>query len=581
MGELGLRPFAVILLAVLAISLAIVVTNSAHGATIRAVDRPFYLSTPPALSSSPPRSEVNNTLSLTNVPLQFHTQSLLFTSLTLSGSFRFSLWLRSNITTRISLRISIPISGANSSSPPFSLELSKTVSAYNFTYTPAFDLPLNFGSPITLYLQPTVPSSANATLYFGSNSTPSYFTVPMSGYETVTTVSILDRNQRQTTQFDLNASIGNNVAVIQATLTSVFGFQDIGFVNLTIVDPTSHPVANAHNQSMFVFPAPSLTQQPPYYYYFPWSYRSDMQEGSYQVFIDVFDRQGNLAYQFGGPVTISLSRTPPLVRAALNILPYVGVTGVIIAGGAFYYTRRKTKSYFAPFDYFTTLTGGELNGGTAVTIGGNTGSGKTLLAEQLMYEDLKKGKPCVFLATGDFPSNVRANMKTMGFDVTGYEQNGLLTFVDGYSSEAGQESREKISVPSLGDLTTLGMKISSSLPDESFKGGSLYFDSLTPLASKAKPENLVSFVQSVGARVKGLGGKAYFTLGPSVDPIVQKQLQEMADCVVQMEAFEEGGVRKSRLRISKLRARRHQQGWVIYTIEDGKGIIFYSKNPKP
>ena len=77
-----------------------------------------------------------------------------------------------------------------------------------------------------------------------------------------------------------------------------------------------------------------------------------------------------------------------------------------------------------------------------------------------------------------------------------------------------------------------------------------------------------------------MGGKAFFTLGPSVDPVVQKQLEEMADCVVQMEAFEEGGVRKSRLRVSKLRSRRHQQGWVIYTIEEGKGIIFYSKNPK-
>jgi KaiC/GvpD/RAD55 family RecA-like ATPase len=168
----------------------------------------------------------------------------------------------------------------------------------------------------------------------------------------------------------------------------------------------------------------------------------------------------------------------------------------------------------------------------------------------------------------------------MGFDVTGYEQNGLLTFVDGYSSEAGQESREKISTPSLGDLTTLGMKITSSLPSESFKGGSLYFDSLTPLASKAKPESLVSFVQSVGARVKGMGGKAFFTVGPSVDGIVQRRLEDMADCVVQMEAFEERGVRKSRLRIAKLRARRHQQGWVIYTIEDGKGIIFYSRKPR-
>ncbi len=127
-------------------------------------------------------------------------------------------------------------------------------------------------------------------------------------------------------------------------------------------------------------------------------------------------------------------------------------------------------------------------------------------------------------------------MKTLGFDVSGYEQNGLLTFVDGYSAEAGQESREKISIPSLGDLTTLGIKITSALPSPSFKGGSLYFDSLTPLASKAKPESIV--------------------------------------------AFEESGSRKRRLRIAKFRARKHQEGWALFTIEDGKGIIFYSKKPK-
>lgn len=246
-----------------------------------------------------------------------------------------------------------------------------------------------------------------------------------------------------------------------------------------------------------------------------------------------------------------------------------------------YYRQRKTKrSYLVPFDYFNTLTGGEIDRGTVITVEGNTGAGKTLLSEQLMYEDLRNGRPCVFVATGDFPSNIRANMRSMGLDVSGYEQSGLLTFVDGYSSEAGQESREKFFVPSLGDLTTFGVKISSSLPQESFKGGSLYFDSLTPLASKTKPESIVSFVQSLGARVKGMGGRAFFTVGPSVDGVVHKQLEEMADCVVQMEAFEERGVRKSRLRIAKFRARRYQQGWVIYSIEDGKGIIFYSKKPR-
>ena len=169
-------------------------------------------------------------------------------------------------------------------------------------------------------------------------------------------------------------------------------------------------------------------------------------------------------------------------------------------------------------------------------------------------------------------------MNAMNLDVTGYEQNGLLTFVDSYSAEAGRESPEKYFVSSMGDLTSLGMKISSSLPSTP-KGTNLYFDSLMPLASKAKPESIISFVQSIGARVRGIGGKAVFTFGPSMDGIVQRQLEEMADCVVQMEAFEERGLRRRRLRITKLRSRPHVEGWVLFGIEAGRGIIFYSKKP--
>ena len=249
-------------------------------------------------------------------------------------------------------------------------------------------------------------------------------------------------------------------------------------------------------------------------------------------------------------------------------------------GGAAFFRRRKGKSYLIPFDHFNTLTGGALNGGTMVTVEGNTGSGKTLLLEQLMSEDLRNGRPCVFVSTGDFPNSIRSSMKSMGIDVSVYEQNGLLTFVDAYSAEAGQESREKLSVPSLGDLTTLGIKLTSAFPSPSFKGGSLYFDSLTPLASKSKPETIVSFVQSVGARVKGLAGKAFFTVGLGIDGAVQRQLEDSADCIVQMEAFEESGSRKRRLRIAKFRSRKHQEGWTLFTIEDSKGIIFYSKKPK-
>lgn len=425
----------------------------------------------------------------------------------------------------------------------------------------------------------SVPKNATILLNWGSVATRSFMVVPMSGYETVfptNTITIQDRSQNSLSYFYLNAAPPNNLVVVKVFVLSALGPADILKVNMTIEDPNLHPVKGATNETMQAAGTPTS----PYEFIASWPYPSNSTEGTYQILINIVDSQGNIAYT-SAPATFGLV-PPGFIPFPYNLIPYFIVGGVAAAGGigaGVAYRRRRRKSYLVPFDHFNTLTGGSLNEGTAVTVEGNTGSGKTLLLEQLMAEDLRNGRPCVFVSTGDFPDSVRSTMKTMGFDATGYEQNGLLTFVDGYSAEAGKESHEKVSVPSLGDLTTLGVKISSAFPSPSFKGGSLYFDSLTPLASKAKPESIVSLVQSIGAKVRGLSGKAFFTIGLGIDNNVQRQLEETSDCIVQMEAFEESGSRRRRLRIAKLRARKHQEGWVLFTIEDGKGIIFYSRKP--
>jgi KaiC/GvpD/RAD55 family RecA-like ATPase len=426
----------------------------------------------------------------------------------------------------------------------------------------------------------SVPKNATILLNWGSSSSRSLLVIPMSGYETLfptNTITIQDRSQNAASYFYLNAAPPNNLVVVKIFVLSAMGPNDILKVNMTIEDPNLHPVKGVTNETMF---GPGSANSP-YEYIASWPYASNSTEGTYQILINIVDSQGNIAYT-SAPATFGLV-PPGFVPFPYNLIPYF-IVGAVVAGGGvgggIAYRRRKRKSYLVPFDHFNSLTGGGLTEGTAVTVEGNTGSGKTLLLEQLMAEDLRNGRPCVFVTTGDFPDSVRSTMKTMGFDPSGYEQNGLLTFVDGYSAEAGKESHEKVSVPSLGDLTTLGVKITSAFPSPSFKGGSLYFDSLTPLASKAKPESIVSLVQSIGAKVKGLSGKAFFTMGLGIDSNVQRQLEDTSDCIVQMEAFEESGNRRRRLKIAKLRARKHLEGWVLFTIEDGKGIIFYSKSPK-
>ena len=518
----------------------------------------------------------NNTITrnLTNSSSIFTMQNQLFDSVTVTGPIVFSLWLSSNKTGRVTLGLTLA-GGFNITTGQIQEDLAMMPANVSITLAPSVNT-LLFGSQVKFLLWANPPKGTSVTLHWGSQTRPSSVLIPLSGYSFVNNVAILDKLLRPASNFDLLASTGNNVVLIQASIVAAFGSSDVQRVNLTIVGPGPNhlPIYNQSRSGNEAFP---LTQFPPFSYNFQWAYPSNATEGVYQISIDVIDSQGHLASKFGGSSSFGLFKggTPPF-----NFLPYAAIGGAAVAGGGLYYgTKRRTKRYLAPFEYFNTLTGGELNGGT-MTVEGNTGSGKTLLSEQLMFEDLRRGRPCVFIATGDFPANIRQNMKSMGLDVTGYEQSGLLSFVDAYSSEAGLESREKFSTPSLGDLTTLGMKITSSLPFDKAKGASLYLDSLVPLASKAKAESIISFVQSVGARMRGMGGKAVYTLGPSVDGAVQRQLEDLADCVVQMEAFEERGIRRRRLKIAKLRARRHQEGWSVFAIEDGKGIIFYSKKPK-
>jgi KaiC/GvpD/RAD55 family RecA-like ATPase len=513
-------------------------------------------------------------------------QAPLLAPVSISGAVTFYLWINSTGKARVTGSFDYLLPGTGSlwnnisSSTPYSI--SAGFGAGNFTVQVG-QPPLTYGTQLAVSVNATsTQSNGNVTLYWASTQAPSHVSMTLSQYETMpppNPVAILDRSGNPATYFTL----GNNIVLVQVSVISAFGPLDIGKINLTIVNQNqNNRIVRPANLNMSPYLPYSQLSPPPYVYLATWPYSINSTQGTYQVWIDIVDAQGNVAFSYQGPASFGLV-PPGYVPFPYNLIPYLIIGGVVAgggAGGAFAYRRRRSKSYLVPFDHFNSLTGGGLNGGTVVTVEGNTGSGKTLLLEQIMGEDLRNGRPCVFVTTGDFPNNVRASMKVMGMDVSGYEQNGLLTFVDGYSAEAGQESREKVSIPSLGDLTTLGIRIGSAFPSPSFKGGSLYFDSLTSLAPKAKPESIVSFVQSIGAKVKGLSGKAFFTVGLGIDGTVQRQLEDTADCIVQMEAFEESGTRKRRLRIAKFRARKHQEGWVLFTIEDGKGIIFYSKKPK-
>ena len=519
-----------------------------------------------------------------NQSIQFQFPPILSSGASIAGGapVSVSLWLSSNTTSLVQVQLQPTLKQVGDFSlVPRQVSLNSTVQQYNVTYTmqaTGMQLYQSFPASFNFTFQPTT-SHTRVTLHWGSANRPSTVTIPFTNYASVEGVKITDYRGAENQTFNVQAPPNQNIVFLAANVRDIFGIgpgSDVSLVNFTISGPQG-PIPEVTNATML----PSCTQlqcpQPGLYQAY-WVYPSSTPEATYSVAIDIVDSQGNVIHDTSGVHSFGIGHLPPPFPLLAALISGGGLGAAGLATGAVYVRRRRTKEYLAPFSFFEQMTGGEVPGGSMVTVEGNTGAGKTTLCSEVMYEDLKRGRPCIYVAADDFPDRIRDQMRNLGIDVAGYENVGLLSFVDCYSAEAGRTPTEKFSVSSVGDLTTLGVKISSALQDH--KGTCLYLDSLSPFVPRAKPESIVSFVHAIGAKVRGLDGKAFFTMSTGSDETIQRQMEDMADCVIQMEAFEEKDVRRRRLRIRKFRNRKHQESWATFTIEDGKGIIFYTKQSR-
>ena len=264
--------------------------------------------------------------------------------------------------------------------------------------------------------------------------------------------------------------------------------------------------------------------------------------------------------------------------ATLQILPawfyYVILvfTG-ILAGSALLFSRRSRKPRKTSFSLLNELLGGDAPVAVAVMLIGPPGSGKTVLMQKMMYDQLTGGKSCVFVTNNDFPRKIVEDMRQLGLDVSRFEGR-QLAFVDCYSGTAGMTSSEKYSVQALTDLTSLGTQMSGAASALG-QGTMFYLDSLAPLFTSLKPDPIMTFIHATGARTKGQGGSLFFSVGTGLDRDILTRLEGLSDCIVEFGTFERGGVPVRRIRIKKIRGRKHPWKWIEFSIEAPDGIVFY------
>jgi KaiC/GvpD/RAD55 family RecA-like ATPase len=224
----------------------------------------------------------------------------------------------------------------------------------------------------------------------------------------------------------------------------------------------------------------------------------------------------------------------------------------------------------SPFKGFYALIGGSLPDASSVLITGDPGSGKTTLAQQILYEELLRSRPCIIVTYDTFPSNILERMSQFGWDPRKYELLNKLSIMDCYSATAGVTEGV---VPQPFDLTNVSIHLTSVMEKMGNHQVTIIVDSLMPIFSETEPKHAVSFIQSIAAKVKKGGGKMIATLSTgSVQPELFHKVESLVDGVVDLRMVEEHQVLHRYLLVRKMDRRQIMPRLVRFDIVSGIGI---------
>lgn len=223
-----------------------------------------------------------------------------------------------------------------------------------------------------------------------------------------------------------------------------------------------------------------------------------------------------------------------------------------------------------PFRGFYGLIGGSLPDSSAVLISGDPGSGKSTLAQQILYDELYRGKPCIIVTYDTFPANIVERMNQFGWDPRKYQLTNKLDIVDCYSATAGVTEGV---VPQPFDLTNVSIHLTTVMERLGNHQVTIVLDSLMPIFSETESKHALGFLQSIAAKVKKAGGKMIVTLSTGCVPSeIFHKVESLVDGVVELRMVEERKMLQRYLLVRKMDRRRILPKLVRFDIVNGLGI---------
>jgi KaiC/GvpD/RAD55 family RecA-like ATPase len=213
---------------------------------------------------------------------------------------------------------------------------------------------------------------------------------------------------------------------------------------------------------------------------------------------------------------------------------------------------------------------------------GDSGSGKSIFIDKLLDIFLRSGKPCVFVALDELPSQLRASMGNLVGNIEESERNGLLTFVDCFSCMGGVKSQEKYHLDTPGDLNGLALLVSKLMTRPEGKSPiRLFIDSSTAMFAHGDSDSILKFLYSMSAKLRSENGSLFFTLsGGAVSPEIQKRLEQLADGLVEFKVSETPDRANRYYRFSKVRGTLYFDTWLPFFISQKTIYLALPEEPE-
>jgi KaiC/GvpD/RAD55 family RecA-like ATPase len=259
-----------------------------------------------------------------------------------------------------------------------------------------------------------------------------------------------------------------------------------------------------------------------------------------------------------------------IVTSPLSYWPFI-VAGIVAIVGVVA-TAKRFDTTLEGFPHLEQLMGGPVPRGTSLVLSGDAGSGKSILAYQLLHDELESGKLCALLSYDAFPEDIQARMSDFGWDIVSPLRKGRLKIIDCYSSLAGQ-GEGAIKDPS--DLTELNIQVTAFIGKA--KGGpvTVVLDSLTPIFNGVEEKQAINFIQTLGAKVKITGGLFIQTASKgAVSEDAAAKIKTMADGVIELNVLRTRGKTRRFLSVVKMERRKIASGSIPFEIDRTRGIVF-------